>query len=704
NGVAHSGDGDVNAGGGGNNNQNGRGTTTAGKSKAKVVAGAAPGAAAGAAAAAALAGRTSAFGLNARQLRVLLQLLRGSLLESERQGATLGLLGALIDRGVLLPELYDLMDAVVGLAVTSHRPAARRQCRNLFLRFLVGYPLGEKRLKHHFQQLLGGLEFRYPEGRLAATAAVEALVRQLPTPLLDSHAHPFFLTLTVRLVNDASPDCRSAAAAAVAALLRRVSPDVFYELLAYVRQWFGGGGGRSSDGDAAGVGGAATGGTDGGVGGAATRRRRALRRTAAQAAGIFVEARPELLRRGLHLSQLLGALATALPEDPVHAQAVTDEDSAAGGSEQDGDPGFIGGGGGGGGGPVQPWECVYFAATAVEKAFAALPGACDALADRASVNSGRSGDGGRESSGSGGGGNDNEDGDSSAAAAVLLDKLCRCLLYPHAWVRLAVARAWGVAFSRRDPSTLLPRGGGGGSGGDGSKSKNGSGRGGSKSMNGGGGEEEGDDTRAAPPTAAAAGVGGTEDGGGFFRRPGVVFLLCKQTCAQLDRTTLAPPLAVQAVKNLVFLSQAMRLNPQFCYADADSEAHADVTTVPAGAAASSGDDGGDARTASVDYGNDVVKDGERRRVRDRDPLLWLFHRLSYMARPKGEARRCAAFRFFAAAAAGQDTAFARRYLPHMLAPLRRAQLDADMGDIAPHDAGGAGGGIGALGKEGGRVA
>ncbi|CAN0336023.1 unnamed protein product, partial [Ectocarpus sp. 4 AP-2014] len=279
--------------------------------------------------------------------------------------------------------------------------------------------------------IISGVSYEHAEGRLAALNLCSQLLRRLPEPNLDQLSSVFYLALVVRLVSDQAAECRAAASTAVRTLLDRVSPAVFQELLEFTGQWFG-------EKDAGAPSGAGGGEEDPG-----------LRRTAAQACGTFVQARPELVRKaagtggGGRLPWMLSALSLMLPRRAAEVIAAA---RSAGWGDAGGSVGAAAGACGGGGADGD-WEGVYHAVLSIGKAFDALPGACNAAL----------------SGGDGGGGGDEGDG--------LFDRLLEALLYPHAWVRLAAARVWGSFFSKRDPGTLAEStgggGGGGGSGGDG---------------------------------------------------------------------------------------------------------------------------------------------------------------------------------------------------------------------------------------------
>ncbi|CAN0258837.1 unnamed protein product [Ectocarpus sp. 8 AP-2014] len=509
--------------------------------------------------------------------------------ETEHQNATLALIKAVAARRVMLPEVYDLMTKLAELAVTSHRPTLRATSGQTFLTFLLHYPLGEKRLQFHLNQIVSGVSYEHAEGRLAALYLCSQLLRRPPEPNLDQLSSVFYLALVVRLVSDQAAESRAAASTAVQTLLDRVSPAVFQELFEFTGQWFG-------EKDA----GAPSGGGGGG------EEDPGLRRTAAQACGIFVQARPEFVRKaagtggGGRLPWMRSALSSMLPRRAAEVIAAA---RSAGWGDAGGSVGAVAGACGGKGADGD-WEGVYHAVLSIGKAFDALPGACNAAL---------SGVGGDEGDG-------------------LFDRLL--LLYPHAWVCLAAARVWGSFFSKRDPGTLaVATGGGGGGGGGGGKGQvegsqtpkqvqggstpgklKGKGRGQRRGDVAGEGAGVGDggqvpSKEACPvppvpePVLSAQQVAGRQYrvfSGGTFQEISswlIPFHLSTPNHAQVD-----PKLTEQCVKNLVFIGRAMHLNPELCFAeDACEEENASGTESPAMEEASDSegvdDDGGDAAAA-----------------------------------------------------------------------------------------------------------
>ena len=122
-------------------------------------------------------------------------------LQSHR-AAALQLILALVTKKVVVSEVYDAMDAIADLAITSLDKSDRTKCSKAFVGFIVAYPLGKKRKTHYLGKALSGLDYAYEEGRTAALELVMSVARSLPQPELDARSDAFFSALAQRLANE----------------------------------------------------------------------------------------------------------------------------------------------------------------------------------------------------------------------------------------------------------------------------------------------------------------------------------------------------------------------------------------------------------------------------------------------------------------------------------------------------------------------
>lgn len=171
------------------------------------------------------------------QLRALLMLLRKDLEKQSRQNATFSLLKAIVDRRLITVEVYDIIDDVARLLVTSLRPNARGLCASVFLRFLITYPMSDKRLQSHLDFFISNLGYEQEDGRRAVLDMLLAIVTRFPQPVLDDFAAVILIPLVVRLQQDPSAACRAAVGQTIRQLFKSTSLACSQGLVRSCLQW-----------------------------------------------------------------------------------------------------------------------------------------------------------------------------------------------------------------------------------------------------------------------------------------------------------------------------------------------------------------------------------------------------------------------------------------------------------------------------------
>ncbi|GAB5030268.1 u3 small nucleolar rna-associated [Nannochloropsis oceanica] len=491
----------------------------------------------------------------AKSLGALVSLLRAAALDYDHVNAPFALVRALVARRAMVPEMYDLMEQMLGITVTSRRPTVRQMGGQIIVSFLLHYPLTSARVTAFLQQAVRNMGYEYEDGRAAALGLLQNLVIKLPGPVLDEHAQMLFLPMVLRLVNDPSPKTRAMAAEAIGALLKRVSGDVFHALLEYQCRWMG-----------------------------EREENEGLARAAAQGVGLFVDARPDLFKRGgedglgMELLVLLSeTLASVEKRGPVSGVDTTDLEEPR---ERHGEAAL-------------GWEMAYHCLASLGRVYTKLPTMMEGFLHNTSE------------------------------GMVLLSATSEIMCYRHAWVRLAASRFMGQYLDRRAA---------GGSG---------------------------------KTVTSAATLGSSP----FLSEPANARALARRLCVQIDRPSLSPELSLRAVKSLVFLTSAL------AQVQEGEEGGKGVKTLSAGIPVCNGAEMELEEEEEEEEKKQEEDEGEVRDEAPKDLLSWIFHRVSYMARRKGEDRRCAAFRFFAAVATLESQATVERFLPHMLSPLYRATTD-----------------------------
>jgi U3 small nucleolar RNA-associated protein 20 len=221
--------------------------------------------------------------LDSEQMQVLISFLQESVVKSVHHQPAIALIKAITAKRFVSAELYDLMEKLLELSVRSLKSNLREQCANIFVRFLINYPLSEQRLEQHLKQVVLNLSYEFSEGRLSAISLLKSVIEKLPAVLVNKHCQLFFIPLTLRLANENCDDCRAAVARCLGKLVHVVSTEVIESLFEYTERW--------------------------------SLRDGMLRRVSLQIFGIFVEERLDFIKRGDCAKMLMNVVESMLTEN-----------------------------------------------------------------------------------------------------------------------------------------------------------------------------------------------------------------------------------------------------------------------------------------------------------------------------------------------------------------------------------------------------
>ncbi|KAL3622254.1 hypothetical protein CASFOL_033665 [Castilleja foliolosa] len=182
--------------------------------------------------------RTTRVTLSSDQLHMLIQFPLFVDLAKNPSFVALSLLKAIINRKLVVPEIYDIVQIVAELMVQSQHESIRKKCSQILLQFLLGYQLSEKRLQQHLDFLLGNLRYEHSTGREAVLEMLHAIILKFPRKVVDVQSQTLFLHLVISLANDDDSKVRSMAAAAIKCLIGHVSSQSHYSVLEYSLSWY----------------------------------------------------------------------------------------------------------------------------------------------------------------------------------------------------------------------------------------------------------------------------------------------------------------------------------------------------------------------------------------------------------------------------------------------------------------------------------
>jgi U3 small nucleolar RNA-associated protein 20 len=167
----------------------------------------------------------------------LLKKLRPDLEEPDRQGVTFNFLRAVLSRKVMVPEVYETLDLVAAMMITSQAKTTRDMARGVYFQFLLNYPLGKSRLSKQINFLAKNIDYKHVEGRQSVMEAMHHLMSKVPRELMQDISGVLFVPLVLATVNDDSPDCRKMAGALLKSMYENCDDEQAQMMVSMTRTW-----------------------------------------------------------------------------------------------------------------------------------------------------------------------------------------------------------------------------------------------------------------------------------------------------------------------------------------------------------------------------------------------------------------------------------------------------------------------------------
>ena len=171
------------------------------------------------------------------QIAYLLQRLKVDIEEPNRQGVTFNFLRAVLARKILVPEVYEILDAIASVMVTNHTKGTRDLARGVYFQFLMDYPQGKIRFTKQLSFLVKNMNYQHPEGRQSVLEVIYLMISKVGVALIQDIIGTFFAPLVMMLVNDDSSECRKMAGNLLRGVFERADEEKMVLFLSLLRKW-----------------------------------------------------------------------------------------------------------------------------------------------------------------------------------------------------------------------------------------------------------------------------------------------------------------------------------------------------------------------------------------------------------------------------------------------------------------------------------
>ena len=157
--------------------------------------------------------------------------------EPDRQGVTFNFIRAVLARKYQLSEVYDVVDKIAIMMVTSQANGARDVARGVYVHFLVEYPQAAGRWSKQQRFLTKNLEYEYFEGRQSVMEAINALLGKTSGETSQHLIAAFFIPIVLRMANDDHARCRELAGALLGQLFSNADETRLQAMLEPLEGW-----------------------------------------------------------------------------------------------------------------------------------------------------------------------------------------------------------------------------------------------------------------------------------------------------------------------------------------------------------------------------------------------------------------------------------------------------------------------------------
>lgn len=172
--------------------------------------------------------------LKETSLGYLLIRIQSDINSTSKQGIAFNFIKALVSKHVMIPEVYDTMDNIREVMVTSHSKERRDSSRSIYYQFIMEYDQGRGRLEKQFKFLVDNLGYPAESGKQSVLEFIHLILQKSGPQILSALSSSFFVGLSKVLISDTSAKTKEMAVSLITVIFEKQGADSFDK---YISGW-----------------------------------------------------------------------------------------------------------------------------------------------------------------------------------------------------------------------------------------------------------------------------------------------------------------------------------------------------------------------------------------------------------------------------------------------------------------------------------
>lgn len=174
---------------------------------------------------------------NQKKITCILRYIKNFVEQSDFLIECLECFRAVVLKKIIIPEVYDMVLFLREKMITCYSKNYQSICKQIFLQFLVDFPLSDKLVQNHINFLVKNVEYQETQGRLLVCQVIRTVTEKFPKPVIDHWTEILFVALIVAYVKESDGEVISCIDAIFRELFSRMESEKIRSLAAHCLKW-----------------------------------------------------------------------------------------------------------------------------------------------------------------------------------------------------------------------------------------------------------------------------------------------------------------------------------------------------------------------------------------------------------------------------------------------------------------------------------